>query len=233
MAWTGFLIGFLGSWHCIAMCGPIALMLPGARGKNRLLVLFLYHGGKILAYMTLGSLFGLLPAFVHSFDIQAVITLCVGLFMLVLAVVPVVLGWIEKKGFLVFNRLFQFRSKLITALDKNAVESSLYIGFLNGFVPCGMVYIAALGAMSQPSFTDSIVFMLFFGIGTLPVMSIFILVTGYFKTGLQKYARQLRTAAFILAGIFMTWKGVQNLNREIPQLKYGATFQVCEVYHIE
>jgi uncharacterized protein len=233
MIWAGFLIGFLGSWHCIAMCGPIALMLPGARGKNRLLVLALYHGGKTLAYMTLGGLFGLLPAFVHSFDIQAIVTLTAGLLMLLLALIPFLLGWVEKRGFLVFNRLFHFRGRLISALDKNAPESSFYIGYLNGFVPCGMVYIAALGAMSQSHFTGSILFMLFFGLGTLPVMSIFILLTGYFKTGLQKYARPLRTAAFIIAGVVMTWRGTTNLNREIPQAKIGETFLVCEVYHAE
>lgn len=227
MLWTGFLLGLLGSWHCVGMCGPIALMVPGAKGKNRFLVIAFYHSGKILAYMTLGSVFGMIPAFINSFDIQAAITLSIGALMILIAFTPFILNAIEKKGFTIFNRVFKFKNKLINALDKNKIEYSFYIGFLNGFIPCGMVYFAALGAISQPHYFDSILFMMFFGLGTIPLMSLFILVSGYFKTTFQKQAKNFRTAAFLLTGIFMIWKGSSHLNAELSPPKIGDAFEIC------
>lgn len=232
MIWTGFLLGLLGSWHCVAMCGPIALMVPGAKGKNRIFVIALYHTGKILAYMTLGSVFGMIPAFISSFDVQATITLSIGALMILIAFIPFVLNSIEKKGFVIFNRVFKFKNKMVNALDKNKIEYSFYIGFLNGFVPCGIVYFAALGAMSQPNFLDSILFMMFFGIGTIPLMSLFILVTGFFKTSFQKQAKNFRMAAFILTGIFMIWKGSSHLNNQLSPPKAGEAYQICAVSNL-
>ena len=78
MIWTALVIGLSGSLHCVGMCGPIALMVPGSKGKKRWLAITLYHAGKILAYMTLGSFFGMIPALLSSFKIQSAITIRVG-----------------------------------------------------------------------------------------------------------------------------------------------------------
>lgn len=227
MIWTGFLIGFLGSWHCIGMCGPIALMIPGAKGKNRILAISLYHEGKILSYLVLGSVFGIVPALINSFKVQAVITITVGILMIILALAPILLNKLEKNGFILFSNYFNLKNRLVKSLDKNKIEYSFYIGFLNGFVPCGMVYMAALGAMSQPDFIDSILFMFFFGLGTLPLMSIFLFTAGFFKLTFQKYAPKLRTAAFVLVGIFMIWKGTVHINDSIQPPKEGEAFEIC------
>ncbi|MBI3135720.1 MAG: sulfite exporter TauE/SafE family protein [Bacteroidetes bacterium] len=227
MIWTGFLIGLLGSWHCIGMCGPIALMIPGSKGKNRFAAIGLYHFGKILSYLTLGSVFGMIPALINSFTVQATITISVGVLMLLLALVPVLMNKLERSGFTLFNRYFNLKNKLAQSLNKNKTEYSFYIGFLNGFVPCGMVYLAALGAMSQPHFSDSLLFMLLFGLGTVPLMSIFLFAAGYFKSRFQKNALKLRTTAFVLVGCFMIWKGTVHINDSIIAPKEGEVFNAC------
>lgn len=227
MIWTGFLLGLLGSWHCIGMCGPIALMIPGSKGKNRMVSISLYHSGKILAYLSLGSVFGMVPALIDSFKIQATITISVGIIMICLALIPMLLNKLEQGGFKIFSTYFNLKNKLAQSLKKDKVEYSFYIGFLNGFVPCGMVYMAALGAMSQPDFIDSMLFMLFFGLGTLPLMSLFLFTAGYFKSFLQKKAPALRMAAFLLVGLFMVWKGSVHLNDSIEAPKEGEAFEVC------
>lgn len=227
MIWTGFLIGLLGSWHCIGMCGPIALMIPGSKGKNRITAISLYHGGKILAYLSLGSVFGMVPAFIDSFKVQATITISVGILMILLALIPMLLNKMERSGFKIFSSYFNLKNKLAQALNKDKVEYSFYIGFLNGFVPCGMVYMAALGAMSQPNFIDSTLFMLFFGLGTLPLMSVFLFTAGYFKSAFQKHAPKLRMAAFLIVGLFMIWKGTSHFNDSIEAPKEGEAFEVC------
>jgi sulfite exporter TauE/SafE len=227
MIWTGFLIGLLGSWHCIGMCGPIALMIPGAKGKNRIAAISLYHSGKILAYLSLGSVFGMIPAFIDSFKVQATITISVGILMILLALIPMLLNKMERSGFKLFSNYFNLKNKLAQSLNRDKIEYSFYIGFLNGFVPCGMVYMAALGAMSQTNFIDSTLFMLFFGLGTLPLMSVFLFTAGYFKSAFQKYAPKLRMAAFILVGLFMIWKGTSHFNDSIEAPKEGEAFEVC------
>jgi len=229
MLLAAFFLGLAGSWHCLGMCGPIALMVPGARGKNRFVSGFLYHGGKILAYMLIGAIFGMVPAFIHSFKIQAIITLSVGATMLLMAFTPFLLNQIEKKGYSLFNNWFKLKNKIVNSLKKNRIEYSFYIGFLNGFIPCGMVYFAALGAMSQPSFISGIAFMFLFGLGTIPFMGLFILITGYFKTHFQKFALRFRTFAFILTGLFMIWKGITHLDKTIQPPLEAEKYYQCGV----
>ena len=161
MLFAAFLIGLLGSWHCVGMCGPIALMIPGIRGKNKFVSISLYHSGKLLTYMLIGSLFGIVPAFVNSFLIQSIITVTIGIIMLVIAGLPFLLNRLEKFSFAKFKKLVQLKNKLAQLLKSDSVEYSFYIGILNGFIPCGLVYFAALGAISQPHYFDSILFMLF------------------------------------------------------------------------
>lgn len=227
MIWSGFLIGLIGSWHCIGMCGPIALMVPGAKGKSRFVSILLYHSGKTMAYLSIGSLIGLIPALLTSFKIQATITITAGIVILLFGLIPFLANLLERKGFVVFSSYFNLKNRLAAALDKNKLEYGFYIGFLNGFIPCGMVYVAALGAISQAGFMESLGYMFLFSLGTLPLMSAFMFTAGFFKNGLQKYAGKLRTAAFVLVGIFMIYKGFVNLNKSFEQEKIGDHFLIC------
>lgn len=229
MLWTGFLIGLLGSWHCVGMCGPIALMVPGSKGRNRFLAITLYHSGKIISYLLMGSLFGMIPALLFSFKIQALTSLIIGGVMILLALSPILLSKFENSGYQFADRYFKLKNKLIASLKKDGAEYGFYVGILNGFVPCGMVYVAALGALSQTSFTDSLLFMLFFGIGTLPLMTIFMISAGFLKQPLLRLAPKLRMISFIVVGSFMIWKGVSHYNDVLNPPKEGEKFETCEV----
>lgn len=57
-----FLVGLGGSVHCVGMCGPLILALPlDAAAKWRVArQLLVYHTGRILTYIALGLVFGLL-----------------------------------------------------------------------------------------------------------------------------------------------------------------------------
>lgn len=228
MIFSAFILGLLGSWHCVAMCGPIALIVPGAKGKNRIFSILLYHGGKILAYVAIGTLIGVVSAFITSFKIQAIITIAVGVLMAILAFLPSLIRKIESKGLKFFNPVIRIKNQLTKSLDKNKLEYTFYIGFLNGFIPCGMVYFAAMGAMIQPSIFEGMLFMVFFGIGTMPFMSLLIFSSGFFKNKFQKYAVPLRTVAFCAVGLFMIWRGVSDLNTAIQQPRLGESFQTCD-----
>lgn len=209
------------------MCGPIAMMTPGSSGKNRELSVLLYHIGKISAYLTIASFFGIIPALSNSFQLQSLVAVFAGGLIIILALLPKLLSFIEKRGFSVFNKLFSFKNKLAESFKKNKKEYSLYFGFLNGFIPCGMVYMAAIGAMAQSSFLNSLIFMFFFGIGTLPLMAAFQLTAGKLGSFFGKYIPVVRTVALVLIGSWMIFKGIDNYNYEIQQPKEGESFQVC------
>lgn len=210
------------------MCGPIALMIPTGNNRQlKWLSILLYQFGKLLTYIIIGALFGLVVASVYNFNIQSIITIASGVLLLVFAFIPQVLNLIEKRGYQLFNGLIKFKNKLASALNKNRIEYSFYIGFLNGFIPCAMVYSAALIALSQKSFMNSIVFMIFFGLGTVPLMTLFYFTANQLKTKLAKHATKFRMWSFIIVGIFLLWRGISFYNQPIPQAKEGDLFQLC------
>jgi sulfite exporter TauE/SafE len=228
MLFSAFILGLLGSWHCVAMCGPIALMIPGANGKNRVFTILLYHVGKIAAYVLIGLFIGSFGLFFQSLTVQAIISIAAGLVMVLLALTPFLLNRLEQKGFQLYKPLVQLKGKLLKSSSSDKREVSLYIGFLNGFIPCGMVYMAALGALVQPTISETMLFMVFFGLGTMPFMSALIFSTNLLKVKLKRYAAPMRTAALLFVAAFMLYKGSVNLHQEISAPKLGETFEVCD-----
>ena len=228
MLLTAFILGLMGSWHCIAMCGPIALMIPKGKSGKTFLPLLLYHGGKILAYALVGIAMGSLALFFTSFDFQSVLLIAAGSLMIVVALFPILFNKMEAQGSRFFRPLVRVKTKLTAALNKENIEFSFYVGFLNGFIPCGMVYLAGIGAMAQPTFVEGILFMVFFGLGTFPFMSILILASQYFKTRFVKHANSLRMVGLLLVGIFMLYRGYASFNHDLTQEEIkGKAFHVC------
>lgn len=167
----GFLMGLIGSVHCIGMCGPLTMALPFSQQKNifKYLAMALYHIGKILSYASLGLIVGLFGKQLFVIDTQQSISIIIGVFMLVY-VVWIYLVKVNTR----FNPL-QFIQvpvlKALSSLFKNKhVTVFIVLGFLNGLLPCGMVYLALGSAMSTGHPIDAAIFMGFFGIGTIPAL---------------------------------------------------------------
>lgn len=159
-------LGFLGSFHCIGMCGPIALALPVHQKPPVLkyFLILLYNFGRIVTY----SLFGLLAGVVgESFAIaglQQSLSIAIGLILLATV-------------FLSFNYSFSgygfflwLKSKLSRLFSKSTQSSLFIIGLLNGFLPCGLVYAALAGAAATGDIVKGALFMAAFGLGTVPMM---------------------------------------------------------------
>ena len=227
MLWSAFILGLAGSLHCVGMCGPIALLIPTGNGQQKNLSITLYHLGKLLTYTIIGALFGLIVAGLYNYNIQSTLTIISGILLLVFAFIPKVLNLVEKNGYKVFNGIIKFKNRLAKALNKNKTEYSFYIGFLNGFIPCAMVYSAAIVALSQKTFMNSIVFMIFFGLGTIPLLTVFYFTANRLKKSLTKYATNFRMVSFIIVGLFLVWRGIHFYDREIPQEKAGGNFEIC------
>lgn len=228
MLWSAFILGLAGSLHCVGMCGPIALMIPTGNGKSKWLSLVLYHSGKILTYLIIGTLFGLIVGTIHSYTVQIIFTFISGGILLLFATIPAFLNLVEQKGYSFFNKAINFKSKLAKSLSKDKIEYSFYIGFLNGFLPCAMVYSAAIIALAQKSFMNSLIVMLLFGLGTVPLLSLFYFFSIKLKSKLKKQANTFRTLSFLVVGVFLIVRGFYFINQEPPTPKEGGNgFKVC------
>lgn len=169
---AGLAIGVLGSFHCIGMCGPLALSLP--INSNRLPVKFLgtgiYNAGRIFTYSMLGMLFGWFGHSIAFFGFQQWLSIGLGTIVLFYLFTRTLTDgrfpvprWI--------NRYYEsIRKSLGKRYGQKGFLSLFLIGLLNGLLPCGLVYIAMAGALATGSILNSIVFMAGFGLGTLPVM---------------------------------------------------------------
>ena len=228
MLWSAFILGLAGSLHCVGMCGPIALMIPTGNGKQKWLSLFLYHLGKLLTYLIIGAFFGLIVGTINSYSTQIIFTFISGGLLISFALLPSFLSFVEKKGYSIFNGLIGFKTKLAKSLNKNTIEYSFYIGFLNGFLPCAMVYSAAIMALAQKSLVNSLFVMLLFGLGTIPLLSLFYFFSTKLKAKFSKYANSFRMLSFLLVGIFLIARGFYFLNEAPPTPKEGGDgFELC------
>ena len=166
------LTGLVGSLHCIGMCGPIAVALPlGNKGWGyRIFGGVTYNVGRIISYAILGAVFGLLGKGIEMAGLQKWASILIGLIMVLSVVFPALF-----KGKIKIEQVFfGYAGKMIGKFRKlftiSSIPSLFLIGILNGFLPCGLVYVAIAGAINTNSFYDGIIFMILFGLGTLPVM---------------------------------------------------------------
>ncbi|MFB6248078.1 MAG: sulfite exporter TauE/SafE family protein [Salinibacter sp.] len=169
---AGLAFGVLGSVHCVGMCGPLALSLPGAdRLPGRFLLdRLLYNAGRVVTYALLGGLVGLAGRVVSLAGFQQVLSIGIGAAMVLVAVVP----WVGRQ----VRRLEQPPSALLrrvttpmSALYRSGGPAAmLLIGLLNGLLPCGFVYAALATAVTAGDPLASMAFMAAFGLGTGPAM---------------------------------------------------------------
>jgi sulfite exporter TauE/SafE len=216
---TAFIIGLLGSVHCIGMCGPIALALPGAgmKGWQFISGRILYNSGRILTYVLIGTIFGLLGSRVAIYGLQQGLSITLGVIVVLSVVLPVKFR-LKIAEVLGFNRLFVKVKFYFSKYLQNKNRSSLLIiGLLNGFLPCGFVYIGVTGAIavSGSEFYMGSLFMLMFGLGTFPVMLLTSLLGKILSFNVKrKIASALPVFVLILGIIFI----LRGMNLGIPYI---------------
>ncbi|MCW8849611.1 MAG: sulfite exporter TauE/SafE family protein [Melioribacteraceae bacterium] len=215
--WGGFLIGFLGSFHCVGMCGPIALALPIGKGSNLQLVVsrILYNLGRIVTYTFFGAVFGLFGKGIAFAGLQRYASITLGVAILLYYLLP---G--RFKGKLSVTKPYllasNFVKKSFTRLTKTGSAQSLFLfGIVNGFLPCGFVYVALAGALTTGDFLSGAAFMALFGLGTAPIMFATSLVGKFISDGIRsKINKLIPVFAIILAIIFI----LRGLSLGIPFL---------------
>jgi len=210
MLLSALVFGLLGSFHCIGMCGPIAFMLPVDRTNNfkKISQIFLYHLGRIFSYSLIGLLFGLLGKSFNLFGFQQQLSIIVGVLMIAVILIP-------NKTFNKYNfskPLFKIISKVKSALGKELKKKSpdtfLTIGFLNGFLPCGLVYMALFGALATGDALQGSLYMALFGMGTIPLMTTAIYFGNFLTGKVRQYIRKAIPVVVVLMGFLFILRGM-------------------------
>ena len=207
---SALIFGLLGSFHCIGMCGPIAFLLPLDRENNfkKFLQIFIYHSGRLFSYGIIGLAFGVVGKGFSLFGLQQQLSIIIGIFMLLLILIPKKkLGRFnpENAGFKVVNNLKNYLGK---ELKKKSPDTFFTVGFLNGFLPCGLVYMAVLGAIAGGTAVQGGLYMILFGMGTIPLMTSAIWISNLISVKSRKYIRRLIPVFIAIIAILFIVRGL-------------------------
>lgn len=212
---AGCTLGILGSLHCIGMCGPIALSISGNFETNyyRIRNIILYNGGRALSYSFMGFLLGLIGNRFALSGYQQILSISAGLFII---------------GIFIFKYLINSNLNIIKPFNvkiQNILASLmakpkdhwfyLQVGIVNAWLPCGLVYLALASALTTAHPLGGGLFMLFFGLGTLPLMASLMFVGNYFSQSLRLKLTKAIPFFILFTAILLILRG---MNLGIPYI---------------
>ena len=180
---AAFLLGLAGSLHCVGMCGPIAIALPGdgrsttaatarfALNPHDALLRMLYQLGRVSVYTTMGLVIGLGGSAFRIAGYSRTLSLVAGLLM----IVSVAAQYLFRRDWsplsLLGRSVGPLQAWLGSLLRRRGTLAHYLIGVANGLLPCGLVTTALLGALASGSLVSGGLYMAAFGLGTVPLMS--------------------------------------------------------------
>ena len=193
------------------MCGPIALSL--GLSKQEALRFYLhnltYQFGRIFTYALLGGVLGLVGKGFQLGGFQNYLTIFAGALLIIMAVFS--LGgkdFVSKLPFLTQSLMF-VKTNLAKLLQKADYKSRFLTGILNGFLPCGMVYMALTASLASGGIWQSALFMVLFGLGTLPFMFAVVVVGNMIsQTFRANVLKVIPVLMIVLGGLFIL-RGLQ------------------------
>ena len=225
MILSAVILGLMGSLHCVGMCGPITFMLPVDRENSakKFFQVVLYHSGRLLAYGIMGLLFGLLGKGLYVFGMQQKLSIVIGVLMIVIVFVPTRIFNRYNFSGSIFNSISKVKDRLGQELKKKSPDTFLTIGFLNGFLPCGLVYMALFGAIAMGTAAEGSLYMILFGLGTVPLMTAAIYFSGLLKGVVRRKVQKLIPVFVVFIGILFIVRG---LGLGVPYLSPKPTTEM-------
>lgn len=230
------LMGLTGSLHCAGMCGAIMWAMPfyAFSGAKKILAFGLYHLMRITAYTLMGIVLFSFRQLFHP-GIQQVISITLGSMLLLAGLfsfisVSILPGYSLPWSAFVKKQLAAFAGH--PHLGKIAVS-----GLLNGFLPCGLVYMALTACLSLSTPLQVVAFVYVFGIGTLPMLASIVFLRSKISLRGASIRKLVPVTVFCLGFLFV----LRGLNLGIPYIspKVAAvngkiTHSCCQkktVYH--
>lgn len=210
MLYTAFIFGLISSFHCVGMCGPIALMLPVDRNNpnKKATQILTYHLGRLTAYAVIGLIFGLLGRGFFMAGFQQKMSVFVGIAIIIAVVVPEKVFARYNFSKPVFKLLSNIKSALGNQFKKKTYSSIFTIGLLNGFLPCAMVYVALFGAMAMQNELMGSFYMILFGLGTVPLMSSVVYLQSFLTVSVRNKIQKVIPVVAVVIGILFIFRGL-------------------------
>ncbi|MDH5604788.1 MAG: sulfite exporter TauE/SafE family protein [Cyclobacteriaceae bacterium] len=166
---AAFLMGFLGSAHCLGMCGPIAMLVEGnGQGIGKIKKRLLYNSGRIVTYATLGMISGSFGRVIFLSGFQQYFSMVIGIIMIITVSGYSFSKWVSLSFF--SRGIFKIKNSLSAALRGKGIFNELMAGMLNGLLPCGLVYMAVVYSLTGSSPFEGMLLMILFGLGTVPTL---------------------------------------------------------------
>ena len=209
--WTAFTLGLLGSLHCVGMCGPLALAMPyqAATRLGTAANVLLYNAGRILTYALLGLFIGTLGKGLFLAGWQTQFSIGIGILLLIAVVFSINIEY-QLLRLPVLKALNDWVKRKLGILLRHHGPGALFgIGLLNGLLPCGLVYMAVIGAVSTGSSWSGSLYMAAFGLGTLPLLFTTAVIGQFIHVRWRTYARRLVPVALAVMAVLLIMRGIQ------------------------
>jgi sulfite exporter TauE/SafE len=215
-------MGFMGSFHCVGMCGPLVLSMPFQHlsGMNKVLGIVLYNLGRVLSYASLGMVLGLIGSQFKLFGIQQYVSIIIGVLIIAMACMMII-GKRINQSFTILNRWHTWVIQSIAqAYKQKGIMTFFTIGLLNGLLPCGLVYVALASAAALGHVYQSAFVMLMFGLGTIPMMLVVCWSAGFISMTWRQWIRKVSPYIIMLMGVLLLLRGLNlNIKYISPQMK--------------
>ena len=214
---AAFFVGLVGSLHCIGMCGPIAIALPVPNSGNLSFLAgrILYNLGRVVTYSFLGAVLGLLGGRIVLAGTQQIVSIILGVVIIIAVLLPQ-----KYKNYFAQHPLVQklaqpLKENIGVLFRKGTFSAMFLIGILNGFLPCGLVYVALAGAIASGDAISGAAVMILFGLGTVPAMFAASVFGKFINIGIRTKIRKAVPVLAIILGVIFVLRG---MNLGIPYL---------------
>jgi sulfite exporter TauE/SafE len=209
---AGVLLGFAGSLHCVAMCGPLMLTLRrattagGARLAPGLVSLAAYHGARLAVYGAAGTAAGAAGDVAVLMGAGRALAWLGGAVLLATAASQFTIRpLLPRVSFGWLRAALGFASRFRTT--RSPLCGAVLGGALNACLPCGMVYAALTVATSTGESSAGLRFMLLFGLGTLPALAGTWLAAGVLGPVVRNKLRFATPVALAVVGLMLMARG--------------------------
>ena len=225
---AALVLGFAGSLHCLGMCGPLVTVLeamatPDRWRKNQ----WTHHSGRWLAYALIGLAAGSIGQTFAALGFQRWTIILAGITMLLMASVPSLkhfgIGPMQQWSASIRQRFSAF-------MQSKSFGHRLMLGFLHGFLPCGLVYTAVAGALATTDATQGALFMLVFGIATTPALLAVSRLMAWVKTTWSLQSFKYLQGAMILVAFLVLLRGA-NLGIPLLSPRFNAPKATLDCCH--
>jgi sulfite exporter TauE/SafE len=210
-------LGLIGSFHCIGMCGPIAVALPVNNRSWTLKILgtLLYNLGRAITYAAMGAFFGILGEGFKLGGIQSWVSIGMGIVMILSVLFPVIFRKTKFLDSIIYGYVSKLKTSLSPLFRNRNLGSLLIIGLLNGLLPCGLVYVALASAIATSSVANGALFMFLFGLGTLPLLALVTIAGNFISGRFKRIMNKLIPFVIFIIGVLFILRG---MNLGIPYI---------------